>query len=104
LAKEGKICFLFLQNFFLGEKKRAAHFRFRSKVLRAEFGKTNWVFEFLSEKYPISKKKNQPKRSSGSKVMSILNSAFFQGFSGKRRDFLSDQGIKFCSIFKVLRM
>jgi hypothetical protein len=57
LAKEGKICFLFLQNFFLGKKKRAAHFRFRSKVLRAEFGKTNWVFEFLSEKYPISKKK-----------------------------------------------
>jgi hypothetical protein len=33
LAKEGKICFLFLQNFFLGKKKRAAHFRFRYKVL-----------------------------------------------------------------------
>jgi hypothetical protein len=56
LAKEGKICFLFLQNFFLGKKKRAAHFKFRSKVLQAEFRKTNWIFEFLSEKYPISKK------------------------------------------------
>jgi hypothetical protein len=33
LAKEGKICFLFLQKFFLGKKKRAAHFRFRYKVL-----------------------------------------------------------------------
>jgi hypothetical protein len=39
LAKEEKICFLFLQNFFLGKKKRAAHFRFRYKVLRDEFGK-----------------------------------------------------------------
>jgi hypothetical protein len=58
LAKEGKICFLFLQNFFLGKKKRAAHFRFIYKVLRAEFGEKNWVFEFLSENYPISKKKS----------------------------------------------
>jgi hypothetical protein len=58
LAKEEKICFLFLQNVFLGKKKRAAHFRFIYKVLQAEFGKTNWVFEFLSEKYPISKKKS----------------------------------------------
>jgi len=57
LAKEGKICFLFAE-FFLGKKKRAAHFRFRYKVLRAEFVKKNWVFEFLSEKYPISKKKS----------------------------------------------
>jgi hypothetical protein len=56
LAKEGKICFLFLQNFFLGKKKRAAHFRFRFKVLQYEFSKTNWVFEFLWEKYPFSKK------------------------------------------------
>jgi hypothetical protein len=89
LAKEGKICFLFLQFFFfLGKKKRAAHFRFKYKVLRDEFGKKNWVFEFLSEKYPISKKKNQPKRSSGSKVMSVLNSAVFQGFSENNGDFL----------------
>jgi hypothetical protein len=49
---------LFAEFFFLGKKKRAAHFRFRYKVLRAEFGKKNWVFEFLSEKYPISKKKS----------------------------------------------
>ena len=58
LTKEGKICFLFLQNFFLGKKKRAAHFRFRYKVLQDEFGKTNFLFEFLSEKYSISKKKS----------------------------------------------
>ena len=44
LAKERKICFLFLQNFFLGKKKRAVHFRFRSEALRDEFGKTNWLF------------------------------------------------------------
>jgi hypothetical protein len=72
---------------FLGKKKRAAHCRFISKVFRDEFGQTNWVFEFLLEKYPISKK-NQPKWSSGSKVMGILNSTVFQGFSGKSRDFL----------------
>jgi hypothetical protein len=59
------------------------------KLYELNFDKKNWVFEFLSEKYPISKKKNQPKRSSGSKVMSILNSTVFQGFSGKSRDFLS---------------
>jgi hypothetical protein len=88
LAKEGKICFLFLQNCFLGKKKRAAHFRFRYKVFQAEFEKKNWVFEFLSEKYKFQKKKNQLKRSSGSKVMGILNSAVFQGFFGKSRDFL----------------
>jgi hypothetical protein len=44
--------------FFLGKKKRVAHFRFRYEVLGAEFGKKNWLFEFLSEKYPISKKKS----------------------------------------------
>jgi hypothetical protein len=49
--------FSFCRN-FLGKKKRAAHFRFRYEALRDEFGKTNWVFEFLSEKYPISKKKS----------------------------------------------
>jgi hypothetical protein len=43
---------------FLGKKKRAAHFRFIYEALRAEFGKKNWVFEFLSEKYPISKNKS----------------------------------------------
>jgi hypothetical protein len=56
--KKGIFVFSFCRIFFLGKKKRAAHFRFRSKVLRAEFGKKNWVFEFLSEKYPISKKKS----------------------------------------------
>jgi hypothetical protein len=57
LAKEGKKFLLFLQK-FSREKKRVAHFRFIYEALRAEFGKTNWVFEFLSEKYPISKKKS----------------------------------------------
>jgi hypothetical protein len=56
--KKGRFVLSFCRNFFLGKKKRAAHFRLRFKVLRAEFGKTNWVFEFLSEKYPISKKKS----------------------------------------------
>jgi hypothetical protein len=49
--------YLFAEKIFLGKKKRAAYFRLRFKVLRAEFGKTNWVFEFLSEKDPISKKR-----------------------------------------------
>jgi hypothetical protein len=44
LAKEGNIFFLFLQIYFLGKKKRAVHFRFRSEALRDEFGKTNWLF------------------------------------------------------------
>jgi hypothetical protein len=50
--------YLFVENFFLGKKKRVTHFRLIFKVLRDEFGKKNWVFEFLSEKYPISKKKS----------------------------------------------
>jgi hypothetical protein len=41
-----------------------------------------------SRKNTQFQKKNQPKRSPGSKVMSILNSTVFQGFSGKSRDFL----------------
>jgi hypothetical protein len=53
LAKEGKNFFSLFAEFFLGKKKRAAHFRFIYEALRAEFGKKNWVFEFLSEKYPI---------------------------------------------------
>jgi hypothetical protein len=44
--------------FFLGKKNRAMHFRFIYEYLQAEFGETNWVFEFLSEKYPISKNKS----------------------------------------------
>jgi hypothetical protein len=41
-----------------------------------------------SQKNTQFQKKNQPKQSSGSKVMGISNSTFFQGFSGKSRDFL----------------
>jgi len=42
-----------------------------------------------SRKNTQFQKNNQPKRSSGSKVMSILNSAVFQGFFENSRDFLS---------------
>jgi hypothetical protein len=41
-----------------------------------------------SHNFTQFQKTNQPKRSPGSEVMSILNSTVFQGFSGKRRDFL----------------
>jgi hypothetical protein len=58
LAKEGKNVFSLFAEFFLRKKKRAAHFRFISEALRDEIGKTNWVFELLSEKYPISKKQS----------------------------------------------
>jgi hypothetical protein len=58
LGQRREDLFSLFAEFFLGKKKRATHFRFRYKVLRAEFGKTNWVFEFLSEKYPISKNKS----------------------------------------------
>jgi hypothetical protein len=45
---------------------------------------------YLSYSHNVTQfqKKNQLKRSPGSEVMSILNSTVFQGFSGKRRDFL----------------
>jgi hypothetical protein len=78
LGQRREDLFSLFAEIFLGKKKRATHFRFRYKVLRAEFGKINCVFEFLSEKYPISK----------NKVMSILNSTIFQGFYRKSRDFL----------------
>jgi hypothetical protein len=42
-----------------------------------------------SQNFTQFQKTNQPKQSPGSEVMIILNSAVFQGFSGKRRDFLS---------------
>jgi hypothetical protein len=48
--------FSLFAKFFLGKKKRADHLRFMYKDLRDEFGKKNSVFEFLSEKYLISKK------------------------------------------------
>ena len=57
LAKEGNNFLLFLQN-FSREKKRVAHYRFRYEALRAEFGKTNWVFEFLLENNLVSKNKS----------------------------------------------
>jgi hypothetical protein len=44
----------------------------------------NWIFEFLLETYPISKK-NRPKQSSESEVMIILKSTKFQCFSENGR-------------------
>jgi hypothetical protein len=41
-----------------------------------------------SQKNTQFQKTNQPNQILGSKVMSILNSTVFQGFSGKSRDFL----------------
>jgi hypothetical protein len=49
-----------------------------------------------SRKNTQFQKTNQLKRSSGSKVMSILNSAVFQSFSGKKPQFFA---ITYCSIF-----
>jgi hypothetical protein len=58
------------------------HFRFRYETLCVEFGKKNWIFEFLSEKIPNFKKQNRLKQSPGSEV-SILNFTVFKGFSEK---------------------
>jgi hypothetical protein len=58
LGQRREELFSLFVEFFIGKKKRVAHFRFRSEALRVEFGKKNWVFEFLSKKYPISKKKS----------------------------------------------
>ena len=58
LGQRREDLFSLFADFFLGKKKRVAYFRFRYKVLKDEFGKKNWVFEFLSEKYPISKKQS----------------------------------------------
>jgi hypothetical protein len=41
-----------------GDKKRVVHIRLHSDILLAKFSETNWLFEFLSRKYPISKNKS----------------------------------------------
>jgi hypothetical protein len=61
------------------------YFRSSSETFCSEFVENNWIFDFLSENYPISKK-NRPKRSLESKVISILNSLIFRVFFfGKNR-------------------
>jgi hypothetical protein len=70
------------------DKKGVAHFRLSYTNLCYEFVETNWIFSFLSEKYPISKK-NRPKRSLGNQDINILNLEKFQGFSRKRNDLQS---------------
>ena len=68
----------------LEDKQGAMHIRFNYDIFWAQFVETNCIFEFLSEKYPISKN-NWLTRILGSEVSIILNSVFFQGFSGKSR-------------------
>jgi hypothetical protein len=41
-----------------GDKKGAAHIRCHSDIFLETFSETNWIFEFLSGKYPISKNKS----------------------------------------------
>jgi hypothetical protein len=52
-----------------------------------------------SQKNTQFQKKNQPKQSSGSKVMSILNSTVFQGFFGKSRFFCRNLLFYFLGFF-----
>jgi hypothetical protein len=42
---------------FLGKKEGGHTSGSDMKLFEHNFGKKNWIFEFLSEKYPISKKK-----------------------------------------------
>jgi hypothetical protein len=64
-----------------------AIFFYLCRIWRPNFPKQ---ITYLSSSHNFTQfqKKNQPKRSPGSEVMSILNSTVFQGFSRKRRDFL----------------
>jgi hypothetical protein len=41
------------------------HFRTNSETFHSEFAENNWIFEFLLEKYPISKNTNQNEIESG---------------------------------------
>jgi hypothetical protein len=84
LAKEGKIFFSLFAEFFLGKKKRAAHFMFIYESLRADFGQKKIGYLNSYGKNTQFQKKHQPKQSSGSKVMSILNSTVFSGFFSEK--------------------
>jgi hypothetical protein len=87
LAKEGKICFLFWQNCFWGRKRGRRASGSYIKTSEMNLGKQIGYLN-SSRKNTQFQKKTQPKQSSRSKVMSILNSIVFQGFSEKKRDFL----------------
>jgi hypothetical protein len=41
-----------------GDQKGDTHIRLNSDIFLEQFTKTNWIFEFLSGKYPISKKQS----------------------------------------------
>jgi hypothetical protein len=79
------------------------HFRLNFENLCIEFVETNWIFEFLLEKHPISKT-SRLKRSPGSEVIIILKSVSFQGFYGNTRVIcrLDIFGIK-CSDFNEVQ-
>jgi hypothetical protein len=84
LAKEGKIFWLFLQ-IFLGKKGRhtsGSDMKLFEYNLAKQIGYLN-----SSRKNTQFQKTNQPKRSPGSKVMSILNSTVFSGFFRKKPQF-----------------
>ena len=66
------------------DKKGAVHVRLHYDIFGEIFVETNWIFEFLSRKYPISKK-NPSKWSPESEVMIILKSTKFQHFFGNDR-------------------
>jgi hypothetical protein len=56
------------------------------KIYKLNLGKQ--IGYFNSSQKITQLKKKKPKQSPGSKVMSILNSTIFQGFSGESHDFL----------------
>jgi hypothetical protein len=86
LAKEGENFWLFLQ-IFSKEKRGRRTSGSDLKLFEHNFSKQIGYLN-SSQKNTQFQKKNQPKWSSGSEVMNILNSTVFQGFSGKSRDFL----------------
>ena len=68
----------------LRSQKGSHTLRLHFDIFREKFTETNWIFEFLSGKYPISKKIH-PKQSPESEVMIVLKSTKFQCFSGNGR-------------------
>jgi hypothetical protein len=42
--------------FLSKSKNEITHFRFTYDIFEEKFAETNWIFAFLLEKYPISKK------------------------------------------------
>jgi hypothetical protein len=72
-----------------GDKKRVVQIRIHTVIFLAQFAETNWIFEFLLGKYPISKN-NRLKQSLGTEVMIVSKSTIFLCFSGNG-----------CTVFKI---